>query len=215
MEELVKREMVRGLDFEYKQAPEFCEPCARGKSHRLPFKRKSERRTRQPLELVHSDMCGKIGTKSLSGGEYFVSLIDDYTRYSWIFVLKRKSDVCSQFKKWKAQVENSTGKRIKALRSDNGGEYTSKEFTLYLADEGIKHELTIPHTPEQNGVAERLNRTLIEGVRTMLVDSRLPRRFWAEALSTMVYLRNRSPTKALDGITPYEAEHGSSSHLRM
>ena len=218
MEELVKRQMIRGLDFDCKQVSEFCEPCTRGKSHRLPFKRKSERRTRHPLELVHTDVCGKIGTKSLSGGEYFVSFIDDYTCHSWIFVLKRKSDVYSCFQKWKAQVEKSTGKRIKALLSDNGGEYTSKEFTRYLAEERIRHELTTPHTPEQNGVAERLNRTLMEGVRTMLVDSKLPRRFWAEALSTMVYIRNRSPTKALAGITPHEAWSGYKprvDHLRI
>ena len=218
MEELVKRQMVRGLDFDCKQVPDFCEPCARGKSHRLPFKHKSEQRTRHPLELVHTDVCGKIGTKSLSGGEYFVSFIDDYTCHSWIFVLKRKSDVYSCFQKWKAQVEKSTGKRIKALFSDNGGEYTSKEFTRYLAEEGIRHELTTPRTPEQNGFAERLNRTLMEGVRTMLVDSMLPRRFWAEALSTMVYIRNRSPTKALAGITPHEAWSGYKprvDHLRI
>ena len=87
MEELIKRQMVRGLDFDCKQAPEFCESCTRGKSHRLPFKPWSERKTSHPLELVHSDVCGKIGTKSLSGGEYFVSSIDDYTRHSWIFTL--------------------------------------------------------------------------------------------------------------------------------
>jgi len=83
------------------------------------------------------------------------------------------------------------------------------EFALYLTKEGIKHELTTPHTPQQNGVAERLNRTLIEGMRTMLADSKLPHRFWAEALSTAVYLRNRSPTKALEGITPFEAWSGT------
>lgn len=107
---------------------------------------------------------------------------------------------------------------MKTLRSDNGGEYTSKEFTSYLAKEGIKHELMIPHTPQQNGVAERLNRTLIKGVHTMLADSKLPHRFWGEALSTMVHLRNHSPTKALEGVTPQEAWSGlkaSVSHLRI
>ena len=107
---------------------------------------------------------------------------------------------------------------MKTLRSNNGGEYTSKEFALYLAKEGIKHELTTPHTPQQNGIAERLNRTLVEGVRAMLADSKLTHRFWAEALSTMVYLRNRSPTKALGGVTPHDAWSGSKPsvhHLRI
>ena len=106
-------------------------------------------------------------------------------------------------------MEKSSGRKIKTLRSDNGGEYTSTAFASFLTKEGIKHELTIPHTPQQNGVAERLNRTLIEGVHTMLADSKLPHRFWAEALSTAVYLPNRSATKALEGVTPYEAWSGT------
>ena len=106
-------------------------------------------------------------------------------------------------------MEKSSGRKIKIFRSDNGGEYTSSEFASYLTKEGIKHELTIPHTPQQNGVAERLNRTLIESVRTMLADSKLPHRFWAEALATSVYLRNRSPTKAVEAMTPYEAWSGA------
>ena len=98
----------------------------------------------------------------------------------------------------------STGRQVKTFRSNNGGEYISREFTSYLAKEGIRHELTTPYTPQQYGIAERLNRMLIEGVHTMLTDLKLPRRFWAEALSTMMYLRNLSPTKALEWITPHE-----------
>ena len=105
-------------------------------------------------------------------------------------------------------MEKSTGHALKCLRTDNGGEYTSLEFKTYLAKEGIRHELTVPKTPEQNGTAERMNRTLVESVRSMLADSKLPHRFWAEALSTAVYLRNRSPTKVLQGITPIEAWTG-------
>ena len=175
----------------------------------MPFRQSSEKRASHPLQLIHSDVCGKIGTRSLSGGEYFVTFVDDHTRYVWAYILKSKDEVFAHFQKWKAQVEKSTGREVKILRSDNGGEYTSKEFNSYLTTEGIKHEQTTPHTPQQNGVAERLNRTLIEGVRTMLADSKLPHQFWAEALATMVYLRNRSPTRALEGITPYEAWNGS------
>ena len=210
--------MVSGLDIDSKQQPEFCESCAKGKSHRLAFKHSVKTRANHPLELVHSDVCGKIGTRSLGGGEYFVTFIDDHTRHAWVYILKHKDEVFARFQEWKAQVERSTGRQVKTLRSDNGGEYTSREFTSYLANEGIKHERTTPHTPQQNGIAERLNRTLIEGVRTMLADSKLPHRFWAEALSTMVYLRNRSPTKALEGVTPHEAWSGSKpnvEHLRI
>ena len=162
-------------------------------------------RAQGPLELVHSDVCGKVGEKSLSGGEYFVTFIDDYSRYVWIYILKKKCEVFPCFQKWKASVERMTGHKVKTLRSDNGGEYTSTDFGSYLINEGIRHELTVPHTPEQNGVAERSNRTLMESVCAMLADSKLPHKFWAEALSTAVFLLNRSPTKALQNITPYEA----------
>ena len=104
---------------------------------------------------------------------------------------------------WKSRVEERS--KLSALK----GEYTSAEFDLYLTKEGIKHELTIPHTPQQNGVTGRLNRTLVEGVRIMLADSKLPHRFWAEALSTATYLHNRSPTNTLEGITPFEAWSGT------
>ena len=91
-------------------------------------------------------------------------------------------------------VEKSSDVKIKVLRTDNGGRYTSKKFEKYLKKNGIKHELTVPKSPEQNGVAERMNRTLVESIRSMLADSKLPKRFWAEALSTATYLRNRCPT---------------------
>ena len=98
-----------------------------------------------------------------------------------------------------------TGWKLKTLCTDNGGEYTSAEFTMYLKKEGVHHEFTVPKTPQQNGVAERTNRTLVEAVYSMLSDTKLPKRLWAEALSTAVYLRNRSPTVAVQGKTPFEA----------
>ena len=149
-------------------------------------------------------MRGKIGTQPLSEGEHFVTFFHDHTRHTWVYILKHKSEVFQRFKEWKALVEKSTGKKVKALRCDNGGKYTSSEFAAYLTKEGIKQELTTPHTPQLNGTAERLNWTLIEGVRIMLADSKLPHWFWAEAISTCVCLRNHSPTKLLSRITPYE-----------
>ena len=209
MQELARRKMVNGIDFDEKQELGFCECCIQGKSHRLPFQSSATKRSNHPLDLVHSDVCGKIGTKSLGGGEYFVTFLDDHTRHIWVYILKHKGEVFQKFREWRALVEKSTERKVKAVRCDNGGEYTSTEFVTYLTQEGIKHELTTPHTSQQNGAAERLNRTLIEGVRTMLADSKLPHKFWAEALSTYAYLRNRSPTKLLSGITPHEAWYGT------
>ena len=122
-----------------------------------------------------------------------------------MYILKSKSQVFEKFVEWKALVETSSGRKLKTLRSDNGGEYTLAEFTAYLKKEGVRHELTVPKTPQQNGVAERMNRTLVESVRSMLSDANLPKKFSAEALSKAVYLRNHSSTTTVQGKTPFEA----------
>jgi len=135
-----------------------------------------------------------------------------------VYPLKHKSEVFDRFLEWKAMVEKASWHDLKILRTDNGGEFTSTKFEEYLKSEGIRHEYTIPKTPEKNGVAERLNRTLVETVRSMLIDSKLPHKFWAEALSTATYLRNQSPTKVIEGMTPYEAwtkEKPQAKHLRV
>ena len=108
--------------------------------------------------------------KALSGVEYFITFIDNHSRKTWIYFLKTKDEVFDRFKEFKALVENSTGKKIKILRSDNGGKYIDKNFTEFCAREGIKREWTAPYNPEQNGVAERKNRTIVEAVRAMLYD---------------------------------------------
>ena len=166
------------------------------------------KRSDSVLGLVHSDVCGKMSTQLLSGREYFLTFIDDKTRYTWVYILKRKDQVFKQFLEWKAMAEKSTNQELKVFRTDNGGEFTSTEFEGYLRKEGIRHELTVPKNPEQNGVAERMNRTIVETARSMLAEAKLPRRFWAEAVATAVYLRNRSPTTAVKGMTPFEALTG-------
>ena len=205
LQTLAKNELVRGFDYNPSKEISFCQACVEGKLHKSSFPTTGGKRAKEPLGLVHSDVCGKISTPSLSGGLYFLTFIDDATRYVWMYVLKSKDQVFEKFLEWKAQVENSSGQKLKTLRTDNGGEYTSKGFTAYLKKEGVRHELTVPKTPQQNGVAERMNRTLVETVRSMLSDAKLPRKFWAETLSTAVYLRNRSPTIAVQGKTPLEA----------
>ena len=116
--------------------------------------------------------------EKLEGMEYFLTFIDDKTRHVWVYFLKRKSDVFKYFQEWKAMVEKSTGCKLKVLRTDNGGEYTSGDFqSFYLKKEDIKHEVTVPRTPEQNGVAKRMNRTLVECTRSMLAGAQLPQSF--------------------------------------
>ena len=215
LKQLVIHSLVKGLNYDTSKALCFCEPCAMGKNHRNPFPKGQSRKTSQPLELVHSDLSGRINVESLGGARHFMTFVDDYSRYIWVYFVRNKDEAFQKFKLWRAKVENSTGNKLKTLRSDGGGEYISKEFETFLEVEGIHHELTCPKTPEQNGVAERLNRTLVEGIRSMMAN--MPKCFWAEAISTSVYLRNRCPAAAIK-CTPYEALKGEKpdvSHLRI
>jgi hypothetical protein len=147
---------------------------------------------------------------SLSGYLYYVIFIDDYSRKTWIYFLKSKEseEVLDRFQEYKAQVENLTGKKIKTLRSDNGGEYTSKCFSDFCIEAGIKREYTVPYNPQQNGVAERKNMSIVEAAKAMIHDQSLPMFLWAEASMTAVYVQNRSPHKILRNMTPEEAFTG-------
>lgn len=216
LKKLSREKLVSGIDVNDDLS--FCESCVFGKQCRVPFPKKSVKRAEAPLEIVHSDVCGKVSSPSFSGCQYFLTFIDDYTHYVWVYVLKTKDQVFDKFKEFKSCVENQTGFKIKCLRSDNGGEYTSLQFEQFLTSAGIIHEKTCAKTPQQNGVAERMNRSLVETVRTMLHDAQLPKVFWAEALSTAVYIRNVSPTSALLSKTPSEALTGRKpivNHLRV
>ena len=136
----------------------------------------------------------------------------------WIYILKTKDQVFEKFVKWKALVENASGQKLKILCTDNGGEYTAIKLTAYIKNDGVRHEFTVPKTPQQNGVAKKMNRTLVETVHSMLSDENLPKKFWPEAFSTAVYLHNRSPTKAVQGETSFEAwtnERPDVSHLKV
>jgi transposase InsO family protein len=140
LKKLIKDKMVHGLTSkDIPNEDEFCETCTQGKIHRLPFPTEGGNRATAPLELVHSDVCGKINTKSLGGGEYFLTFIDDQTRFVWVYILKCKSEVFKCFKEWKTIVERSLGRKVITLRTDNGGEYTSSDFKSYLEKEGIQH----------------------------------------------------------------------------
>jgi len=144
--------------------------------------------------------------------------IDDATRHTDEYILKYKSEALEKFKEWKALTEKESGKQVKRLRTDGGGEYTSKNFAEYLKSEGILTETTTPYTPQSNGVVERANRTIMERVRCMLDDAGRSKKYWAFAVSVAVYLKNRTPTRSVVGKTLYEAWHGrkpSLKHLRV
>jgi transposase InsO family protein len=157
------------------------------------------------LDLIQSEVCGPMTVASLNGYLYYVLFIDDHSRKTWIYFLKNKDGVLAKFQEFKAQVETMIGKKIKVLRSENGGEYTSKEFINFCIEAGIKRELTVPYNPQQNGDDERKNRIIIEATKAMIHDQSLPMTLWAEACMTTVYVQNHSPHQILKNITPEEA----------
>jgi transposase InsO family protein len=194
-----------------------CNGCAQGKNIKNPFP-KRDSKSEGVLELIHSDVCGQMPSSSINGYVYYVSFIDDYSRKTWIYFLKTKDEVFSKFKEFKALIENLSEKRIKILRSDNGGEYTSKAFVNFCKDVGIKRELTNPYNPQQNGVAKRKNKTILEAVKIMIHDQDFPMCLWAEAAMVAVYVQNRLSHSALGLKTPKEMLTGKKpevSHLKI
>ena len=133
----------------------------------VSFKTSSERKS-NILDLVYSDVCGPMEIESIGGNKYFVTFIDDAFQKLWVYILRTKDQVFQVFQKFHTLIKRETGRKLKRLRTDNGGEYTSREFEEYCSNHGIRHEKTVPGTPQHNGVAERMNRTIVEKVRSML-----------------------------------------------
>lgn len=212
------KNLVNGVDCTEEKEASFCEACVEGKLSRKPHKQVGEIRSKRKLQLIHSDVCGPMQTESIGGAKYFVTFIDDYSRCCKVYFLKQKSEVLSKFKEFEKTFSNECGQKVTRLRTDNGGEYTSSDFQEYLKAQGIHHEMTVPHTPQQNGVAERKNRTLIEAARSMLSHAKLPKMYWAEAVATAAYIQNRLPTSVLKKETPYQRWSGKKpdmSHMRV
>ena len=155
----------------------------------------------------------------MGGNRYYLTFVDDFSRKSWVYLMKEKREVFKYFKIWKAMAERQSGKKMKCFRTDRGGEYLSNEFRRFLEEDGVNHQVTMAGTPQQNGVAERLNRTLQEKARSMLQSGGLRGRFWGEAVMTSCYLRIRSPSRVLSQEkTPEEMWSGwkpSVAHLRV
>lgn len=169
--------MVNGLSLKSSEKLSICETCIVGKHSQTPFPKISESRSKKLLNLIHSDVCGPFRTKSLGGSQYFATFIDDKSKYTEVYFLKKKSDVKNAFIKYKALVEKQTEQKVKISRTDNGLEYVGKDFDDYLEQCGIKRERTVAYTPQQNGTAERMNRTLTEMARCLLLQAKLPKFF--------------------------------------
>lgn len=214
--ELGAKEMVEGLPL-IDRVEEVCDGCALGKQCRHPFPQVANYRANSPLDLIHADLCGQIKPKTLGGKSYFLLLVDDYSRYMWVEFLTTKDEAFKCFKKVKVLAETEGRCRLRAFRSDRDGEFNSIEFKEYCDENGVKHFTTTPYTPQQNGVVECRNHTVVEMARCLMKSKKVPGEFWGEAVRTAVYLLNRAPTRSLQGRTPYEAWYNKKPkvhHLR-
>jgi hypothetical protein len=167
---------------------------------------------------VHGDLCGPVTPATPGGRCYFLLLVDDLSRYMWVVVLGSKGEVANAIRHAQAAAEAECSRKLHVLRTDNGGEFTAAEFASYCTDEGVQRQYSAPYSPQQNGIVERCNQTVVGMARTLLKQRGMSAIFWGEAVVTAVYILNRSPTKALNGRTPYEAWHGRKpvvSHLRV
>jgi Reverse transcriptase (RNA-dependent DNA polymerase)/gag-polypeptide of LTR copia-type/Integrase core domain/GAG-pre-integrase domain len=193
-----------------------CEPCLKAKQSREPFRSSSSVST-AVLDLVHMDLCGPYQEESLGGSRYTATFLDDFSKFSVVRTLSHKSDVTAAIKEVIALLETQTGRKVKVVRTDRGGEYINGALDAYFKQKGIVHQHTVPYSPQQNGSAERLNRTLNDKVRAMLFDAQCDLSLWAEAMYSACHIRNVSPASGID-VTPFQAFYGKKpdvSNLRV
>ena len=189
LRKLSSKEIVRGLP--KLEIPEnICRDCIARKQHRSPFPSLASYRASRPLELVHGDICGPILLATLGGSKYFLLLVDDYSRLMWVAMIKKKSKAFQAFVKFKNLAEAEKEMKIRCLRTDQRGEFTSSIFSKFCSENGIKRQFSAPYSPQKNGVVERRNMTVMNMVRSILKDKNPPHELWGEAVNTSVYILN-------------------------
>ncbi|GJR53863.1 uncharacterized mitochondrial protein-like protein [Tanacetum coccineum] len=190
MNKLVKGNLVRGLPSKLFENDQTYVACQKGKQHRASCKSKTENSISLPLHLLHMDLFGPTFVKSLMKKMYCLVVTNDYSRFTWVFFLATKDETSGILKSFITGIENLVDHKVKVIRCDNGTEFKNKEMNQFCEMKGILRQFSVARTPQQNGVAERRNKTLIEAARTMLADSKLPTTFWAEAVNTACYVHS-------------------------
>ncbi|GJV69782.1 zinc finger, CCHC-type containing protein [Tanacetum coccineum] len=201
---MTRKGLVEGIP-RINHAGQICDACLLGKHSRTPFPNQAKFRSKNPLDLVYGDLCSPISPATHSGKKLIFLLVDDCTRFMWAYFLTTKDQAFSTFKEFRQQIEMEMRMKLRMLRTNRGGEFTSNEFTKYCKENGIARQLTAPYSPQQNGVVERRNRTVLSTMRSMMKAMKLPLTFWAKAVRHTIYILNRVPTRALIDKTPYEA----------
>ncbi|GJY30767.1 putative ribonuclease H-like domain-containing protein [Tanacetum coccineum] len=208
LNKLVKGNLVRGLPSKVFRNDHTCVACHKGKQHRASCKAKLERLIIEPLHTLHMDLFRPTSIKSINHASYCLVITDDCTRFSWVFFLASKDETSGILQNFIRQIENQLNHRVKIIRSDNGTEFKNRDMLEFCRNKGIKQEYSNARTPQQNGVAKRMNMTLIMAAKTMRADSLLPTTFWTEAISTACYVLNRIRVTKPQNKTPYELLFG-------
>ncbi|KAI3805312.1 hypothetical protein L1987_27559 [Smallanthus sonchifolius] len=196
--------LVRGLPDKEFQLEDHCIACSKGKQHQSSHKPKTLNINDTPLQLLHMDVFGPTNIMSVGKRSYCLVITGDYTRFSWVYFVRTKDETAEILKSYILRVENQSNQKVKIIRCDQGTELKNHTLTCFCENKGIERQYSAPRTPQQNGVAERRNRTLFESARSMLADSKLPLTFWAEAVSTACYVQNRVLIVKPLNKTPYE-----------
>jgi transposase InsO family protein len=204
LHKLLKGEQILGLTNVHFEKDRVCSACQAGKQVSAHHPHKNIMTTDRLLELLHMDLFGPIAYIRIGESKYCLVIVDDYSCFTWVFFLQKKSQTQETLKGFLRRAQNKFGLRIKKIRSDNGTEFKNSQIEGFLEDEGIKHEFSSPYTPQQYGVVERKNRTLLDMARTMLDEYKTSDRFWAEAINTACYSINRLYLHRILKKTSYE-----------
>ncbi|GKB06922.1 integrase, catalytic region, zinc finger, CCHC-type containing protein [Tanacetum coccineum] len=204
---LARHGLVRGLPKLKFEKDHLCSACAMGKSKKKPHKPKSEDTNQEKLYLLHMDLCGPMRVTSVNGKKYILVIVDDYSQFTWVKCLRSKDEAPDFIIKFLKMIQVRLKVPVQRIRTDNGTEFVNQTLREYYEKVGISHETYVARSPQQNGVVERRNRTLIEAARTMLIYAKAPLFLWAEAVATACYTQNRSIIRLRHGKTPYELLH--------
>ncbi|GJR10330.1 retrovirus-related pol polyprotein from transposon TNT 1-94 [Tanacetum coccineum] len=210
---LARHGLVRGLPKLKFEKDHLCSACALGKSSKKPHKPKSEDTNQEKLYLLHMDLCGPMRVASVNGKKYILVIVDDYSRFTWVKCLRSKDEAPAFIINFLKMIQVRLKETVRRIRTDNGTEFVNQTLREYYEKVGISHETSVARSPQQNGVVERRNRTLIEAARTMLIYAKAPLFLWAEAVATACYTQNRSMIRRRHGKTPYELLHNKPPDL--
>ncbi|KAJ9541880.1 hypothetical protein OSB04_028386 [Centaurea solstitialis] len=208
IDKIVKHQLVSGIPMIKFEQEEMCPGCEKGKMKRVSHPPKPEQGSKSPLSLLHMDLCGPMKFQSLAGRKYILVIVDDFSRYTWTKFLKSKDETSSLIINFIKAVQVQLNLPVQTVRTDNGTEFKNIILKTFYNTFGITQTFSAARTPEQNGVVERRNRTLVEAARSMLAESQLPQYLWAEAVNTACYTQNRSIIHRRFGKTPYHILFG-------